>query len=202
ITATDNNSASTIKAFNINVTDVNESPANINITNREVDDNVAVGFEVGQLLATDPDKGDVLSYTIADNNYFNITGDKLTVKGDLTTITADSYDISVTVTDKGGLTVSGDITIDINKTKPTDILDTDNNMFRVYPNPVKDQLYIEVDSDTKYDITITDISGNIVYRGNGFTKSEAINTTGLKRGVYMVSIYFSGNRHVTKVIKR
>ncbi|MCT4638854.1 MAG: cadherin domain-containing protein, partial [Bacteroidales bacterium] len=46
ITATDNNSASTIKAFNINVTDVNESPANINITNREVDDNVAVGFEV------------------------------------------------------------------------------------------------------------------------------------------------------------
>ncbi|GEM_PF-2622740 len=202
ITATDNNSASSVKAFNISVINVNESPGNINITNRSVVNNVAVGFEVGQLLASDPDKGDVLSYTIADNNYFDIIGDKLTVKGNLKTITADSYDISVTATDKGGLSVTGDITIDITKVNTTDIFNSNGVRFKIYPNPVIDQLFIENSNNTEYDISITDINGNTVYIGKGIKRSETINTSGLKEGVYLVSIYSLGTKYTTKVIKR
>ena len=60
---------------------------------------------------------------------------------------------------------------------------------RVYPNPVKDQLYIASDrNDINYDVTITNISGQEVLRKNKASNESTITVTHLPAGVYIVKL--------------
>ncbi len=90
-----------------------------------VAENTAAGANIGDAIeATDPDDGDTLTYTLgttADDGHFAIdsgTG-QLSTNGALDYEAKDSYTVTVTATDGGGLSASIAVTV-----KVTDVADT------------------------------------------------------------------------------
>ena len=64
-----------------------------------------------------------------------------------------------------------------------------NQQFSVYPNPVKDKLYLESNSNNSnnsdYLVSLYDILGKRIYKGKN---SEIIDVSQLRRGVYFLKI--------------
>ena len=120
VTATDGGGLTASIAVTISVTNVNEAPAYANASaTLEVAENTAADAAIGNpVVAADPDDGDTLTYalgTTADDGHFAIdssTG-QLSTQGALDYETDDSYTITVTATDGGGLTASIAVTITV-----------------------------------------------------------------------------------------
>lgn len=115
------------KVFTVNVTDLNEQPTQIALSQATVAEQQSTGTVIGQLTSLDPDSGDTHSYELVDDaqGRFQIVGDQLQV-ADGTLIdfeTATEYNLTVRSTDAGGLSHTQDFTItvtDINEA-PTEI---------------------------------------------------------------------------------
>lgn len=93
----------------VNVGDVNEAPTGIALSGEKVVEGAAAGTVVGALSGTDPDAGETLTYTIADDSgAFEIVGGELRVKhlGD-----ALKHTVTVVATDAGGLTFERTFTV-------------------------------------------------------------------------------------------
>ena len=104
----------------ITVNDVNEAPvfdsgvpATLNVV-----ENTAAGDNIGQAItATDPDDGDSVSYSLDDGggaafDIDNTTG-QIKTKDALDKETKDTYNVTVTATDSGGLTDTHTVTITV-----------------------------------------------------------------------------------------
>ena len=112
--------ATTTQSFNLTVNDKNYAPAIANQT-FSVAENSANGTELGQVVATDPDAGQTLTYQIVSGNdlgIFEITNDgKLKVKNNtnLDYEQHQSVTLRVKVTDNGtpALTAEADVTVNI-----------------------------------------------------------------------------------------
>jgi hypothetical protein len=127
VQTTDAHGASFQQQFTITLTDANDAPTAIALSNNAVAENCDDGTLVGALTTTDHDSAGPFTYTLLDNagGRFTIDGDQLLVTdGTLFNYeTATSYKITVRTTDEGGLTHTQDLTIrvtDVNET-PTDI---------------------------------------------------------------------------------
>ena len=126
VSSTDQGGLSTEKTFTIEITNVNETPTNLSLSNTSVAETVAMGTAVGQLTTTDPDlpqTPQTFSYslgTTADNAAFSIDA-----SGNLKTAVAldaavkNSYAIQMTSTDQGGLSVTKAFTISVSTVTPT-----------------------------------------------------------------------------------
>jgi uncharacterized delta-60 repeat protein len=110
VVATDGGSPvlSAEKSVTISVTNVNEAPTVISLTNSSLEENAAADFIVGTLSATDMDAGDTFTYSLVsgsgdtDNAAFTIDGNSL--KASTFNFEAkSSYSIRVRTTDQGGL---------------------------------------------------------------------------------------------------
>ncbi|GIW78482.1 MAG: hypothetical protein KatS3mg105_0289 [Gemmatales bacterium] len=105
------------KVFTITVTNVNEAPTDINLSNNRIPENSPVGTVVGVLSATDEDAGGSHTYALvsgpgdSDNSLFLIVGNQLVVNGSLDFETNSSLSIRVQVTDQAGLTFERVFTI-------------------------------------------------------------------------------------------
>lgn len=70
----------------------------------------------------------------------------------------------------------------------------------VYPNPVKDLLYISL-PDSPASILIYDVNGNVVWQQQLNGDALPINVSGYKKGIYFVKITSRNQSLVTKLIK-
>jgi len=59
--------------------------------------------------------------------------------------------------------------------------------FKVFPNPARDVLNIEIDNPDNYTLKITDISGKMVY-SSSITQSNTVNISDFESGTYLVSL--------------
>jgi len=73
--------------------------------------------------------------------------------------------------------------------------------FKLYPNPVKDQLNIVTPDNLEYSITVTDINGKQLYISN-FSNYIKIDTSLFQTGFYIVSIFNQKNVQNFKLIKK
>ena len=129
VVASDGKGMSSTQTFSINVTDVNEAPINIvdsNNANNSVAENIALGSTVGMTAhATDPDKGDTVTYSLSNNaaGRFAIDANTgvVTVLKALDYETASSNLITVKATDHAGASSSQNFTITV-----TDVVDQVN----------------------------------------------------------------------------
>lgn len=83
----------------------------------------------------------------------------------------------------------------------TETLATDNpkeKILAIYPNPVKDFLYIKNKNYKIEKILLLDISGKIIFSG----KSESINMQSLPSGNYVLNIQTNEGYHNFKIIKK
>ncbi len=78
-----------------------------------------------------------------------------------------------------------------NKTNDiTGVIDPENNPFSIYPNPVSDQLNIELSEINNNGIVkVLDQNGQIVLQKNITTQYGALNISNLKSGLYIIRVY-------------
>ena len=123
VRVTDGGSLTYDETFTINVTDVNEAPTDITLSNASVAENAGADATVGSLSTTDPEGG-AMTYTItAGGTDFNISGSTLRATNSFDYEVTNSYSVTVRVTDGGSLTYDETFTInvtDVNEA-PTDI---------------------------------------------------------------------------------
>jgi hypothetical protein len=105
------------KILTIGVSDVNEAPTSVRLSQNTVVENSPIGTVVGTLTSQDPDIGDRHTYSLisgtgdSDNSAFEIAGDKLQLKVSPDFETQSSYKIRVRTTDLGGLSLEKELTV-------------------------------------------------------------------------------------------
>jgi hypothetical protein len=107
------------KQLTIGVTNINETPTNLNLSNSTIAENQAIGTSVGTFTSTDPDTGNTFAYSLVtgtgstDNALFAIAGNQLQSNGIFDFETQNSYGIRVRTTDQGGLTFEKQLSIGV-----------------------------------------------------------------------------------------
>lgn len=76
-----------------------------------------------------------------------------------------------------------------------------NNVAKVYPNPFVDQLHIKADSPVKA-VKINDMTGKLVSMQSFRSNDVTLNTSGLAKGVYILTVQTATGTHSSKVIKK
>ena len=111
VTVTDAAGLSASADVTVTVNNVNEAPELTVGAPSPVEENTA-GADIATVSATDADMGDTHTYTVSDDR-FEVAGGMLKLKDgeSLDYETDPSVDLTVTVTDAGGLSASADVTV-------------------------------------------------------------------------------------------
>jgi methionine-rich copper-binding protein CopC len=105
------------KQFMITVTNANEAPTAIALTNSAIDENAPAATVIGTLSSSDPDMPDSFSYSIVaglDGASFSINNDSLRINGSPDFEVKSSYSLRIRSTDLAGLFFEQVFTITIN----------------------------------------------------------------------------------------
>jgi parallel beta-helix repeat protein len=119
VAANDGNLGTDVQTILVTLTNVNEAPTLVSLSNSSLDENLDTsgGTTVGSLTSSDPDAADSSSYSInggADADRFTLSGnDLILTAGVLNFETQSSYEVTVRVTDGGGLTHDQSLTISV-----------------------------------------------------------------------------------------
>lgn len=117
VRSTDLGGNSIEESFIITITNANEEPYDIALSNSVIAESAPVGSLVGLLSSLDPDAGDAFTYSLVDgegaegNLAFTISENQLLTNAALDYGTQPSYSIRVRSTDAGGLPVEEVFTI-------------------------------------------------------------------------------------------
>lgn len=121
-----------IKTFRLTVTDVNEAPTDITLSNITVNEDVTPGTFIGSLSVVDPDFGDAVDWTL-----LNSAGSRFAISGNNLVAGATGFDygantshtIEVRAEDSGGLSFDKEIVVFVaevvgvpGNNAPTDII--------------------------------------------------------------------------------
>ena len=125
VRATDAGGQTYDKQFTITVTNVNEAPTNVSLSNSFIAENSAANTTVGVLTATDQDAGDTFTYALVtgtgstDNASFSLTGNSLVALSGFDFEAKSSYSIRVRATDAGGLTFEKQLSVTVTNVNET-----------------------------------------------------------------------------------
>ncbi|HUG67973.1 MAG TPA: cadherin domain-containing protein, partial [Pirellulaceae bacterium] len=130
VQSTDQGGLSVEQILTITVTNVNEAPTEVMLSNSIVAEDAVIGATVGTLTTTDPDNGDTHTYSLVagdgdtDNASFTIVGDELQTAVTLDFETQATYSVRVQSTDRFGLPVEEVLTITVNDLNeaPTEVM--------------------------------------------------------------------------------
>ena len=78
---------------------------------------------------------------------------------------------------------------------------TVENKYRIFPNPVGNQLFIEL-PDRNFTFKLYDFHGREVLVKTIYGNKESLNTSILKSGVYIYTIEKEGDLYTGKLIKK
>lgn len=113
------------QVFTINVTDINETPTDITLSNTVIDEGLPVGTPVGSLSTTDPDLGDIFTYSFCggpDDASFQINADILETAAILDAETQNAFTICIRSEDLGGLFIEETFTITLNNVNDAPVI--------------------------------------------------------------------------------
>lgn len=102
--------------FEVLITNENDMPTAISLTDTTAEDSTAVNTVIGTLSAIDQDSNEVFTYSLpiyGDNSYFSIDGDALKTDSVLSYIKKPVYSIRIKVKDKEGDSLTADYNITI-----------------------------------------------------------------------------------------
>ena len=95
----------TLTDSNFVTSGVNHAPTDISLVGSSIAENTTAGTVVGTLSGTDPDAGDILTFSIVNpNGMFAINGNDLVVAGPIDYEAGASQQVTVRVTDASGAT--------------------------------------------------------------------------------------------------
>ena len=167
IQTNDGNGGTFTKQLLLTVTDSNDAPTNINMTNGQVYENTPAGYFIAKISATDPDVSGTFTYTLVSgagssgNASFKISNDTLYSNAIFDYETLNSYSIRIQVSDGNGgiLQQTKTITIlDANDT-PTNINLTQNQLEENLPINTAVGSFTTIDQDVTNTFTYNLVSG-------------------------------------------
>lgn len=74
--------------------------------------------------------------------------------------------------------------------------------FSVYPNPFVNTLKIDLDENSKSNVSITDITGKVIFNSNYYSKNIEINVDGISKGQYFLTISNNGVQKTQIIVKQ
>jgi hypothetical protein len=119
VRSTDQGGLSFEKQLIIGVTNLNERPTDLTLSNTSIAENQTVGTAIGTFSSTHPNTGNTFTYSLVtglgdiNNALFAITGNQLQSNSIFDFETKNTYSIRVRTTDQGGLTFEKQLTIGI-----------------------------------------------------------------------------------------
>ena len=162
------------------------------------------GTSVGTVNATDPNADQKLTYSIISGNTYgafsiNDSTGELAVSNSSALI-AD-FEIVVKVKDNGVYELSSQAIITINII-PTGIKFTeDNQVIKIYPNPVSDKLIIEIEvNKNNQSVEILNSMGQVVFEGK-LSEKTIVQTSNFSPGIYFMKIENCGSFEFKKILK-
>ncbi len=167
IRATDAGGLYVEKAFTITVSNVNERPTDVALSNASVPENQPAGTAVGTLSGIDPDTGDAFTYTLVTgtgddgNASFTISGNQLLTAASFDHEAQGSFSIRIRTTDAGGLYVEKAFVIDVTDANdaPTDLALSNTVVQENLPSGTVVGAFSTVDPDAGDTFTYTLVSG-------------------------------------------
>jgi hypothetical protein len=170
----------------------------------QIDKNSPNGTVIGTVVASDPDAGQTLTYSIVSGN-INDALSLNTSTGLLTLVNGAALNadfvLVVKVQDNGigNLSNQADITINV-KTVGIESTGT-NSIFKVYPNPFTDELIIEMEGNNdRLDFEILNSTGYSVFQGN-FSERAVVPTSDFNPGVYFIKLKIGRIFEYKKIVK-
>jgi hypothetical protein len=161
----DGNGGTDIQTIQITVTDGNEAPSKIDLSNNAILENAAIGTSVGYLYSIDPDTTDSHTYTLVagegdrDNGNFYIVRNQLFTKAKLDFETQASHSIRLRSQDSYGNRLERSLTINVTDVNETPIVGGDGI---INGTPNQDFLF-----GANNDDTINGLAGNDILIGQG-----------------------------------
>ncbi|OFX80029.1 MAG: hypothetical protein A2X12_04005 [Bacteroidetes bacterium GWE2_29_8] len=140
------------------------------------------------------------------NNFFLYTSNIAIKSGSLYTIPATTVDISNSM---GPVNVQNHyyfngIVFDETHFAPLGVEKMENNLkYTIYPNPTKDKVFIQINTDEEFEIILHNVLGKEVYR-NKYANDEKeieLSLNNLKSGVYFCNIKNTKTNYSVKIIK-
>jgi len=119
LTSTDGKGLNITQNLTIAVSNVNEAPSNLSLSNLSVLENEAAGAVVGNLSSTDEDNSDTHTYALIsgagdqDNAAFSISNNQLVTSQIFDREAKAVYSVRISTTDAGGLSTEKAFTIDV-----------------------------------------------------------------------------------------
>ena len=135
------------EVFVIEIGDTNDAPTALELSNNIIDENVWVGYTIGELSAIDIDAGDTFTYSLvagegdSDNANFTTNGNQLRAAIVFSYATKDVHEIRLRVTDSGGASFEQAFTIYVRQSNA--VLDVTNKIVTIF---FKDNIFAGVNS--------------------------------------------------------
>lgn len=92
-----------------------------------------------------------------------------------------------------------DYTLNVNTVTSVNSV-SDNNNIRIYPNPVHEDLFIDLSKEMEINVEIVDVNGKLI-KSEVINKSSHIDVKNLTKGVYMVNLKSGKSTSVVRFIK-
>ena len=163
VKTTDQGELSFEKQLVINITNVNETPSNLALSNSSIAENSVLGTVIGNFTTTDPDTGNTFTYSLVtgtgstNNALFTIQNNQLKSNAPFDFETKNSYSIRVKTTDQGGLFFEKPLTINITDVNENPLPD----LIPYKPNGWDDKLVISTQQGTKTSATQITTNDNL-----------------------------------------
>jgi murein DD-endopeptidase MepM/ murein hydrolase activator NlpD len=168
VRSTDSKDLTFEKAFTISVTNVNETPTDLNLSNSTIAEAQTAGALVGALTTTDPDAGNSFTYTLVagagstDNSSFAIHGNNLVTANPLDHEAKTTYSIRISSSDQGGLSVEKAFIVGVtavDEFPPTDLSLTSSSIAENQPAGASIGTFSTTDADSRDSFTYSLVSG-------------------------------------------
>jgi hypothetical protein len=198
VEADDGQGGTTSKQFTITITNANDAPTDIALSDSSVAENQPSGTAVGALSTTDQDTADTHTYSLVagagddDNASFQITGDTLQTNATFDFEAKDSYTVRVQTDDGQGGTSSKQFTITITDANdaPTDIALSDSTVIEHQPSgtPIGTLSTTDPDSGDSFTYSLVSGTGDTDNASFQISGSELQTDADLAAGTYSVRV--------------
>jgi hypothetical protein len=165
------------RSFTINITNVNETPIGLGLSNTTIIETIANGAAVGNLTTTDPDAGNTFTYTFVagtgstDNGSFSIVGNQLRTNTNVDNDNRNNYQVRIRTTDQNGLFAENTFTITVTNVNeaPTALNLSASSIAENLPTGTAIGTFSSTDPDTLNTFTYTLVAGTGSTDNGSFT---------------------------------
>ncbi|MDH4367652.1 MAG: Ig-like domain-containing protein [Dehalococcoidia bacterium] len=195
-TVSDGRGGNDTATVTITINGVNDGPTGISLSNDSVAENQPTSTWVGDFSTTDPDAGDILTYSLVggegddDNASFNITDSQLQTAATFDYETRNSYSIRVRTTDSGALYFEEAFNITITNANDPPVAVSDNAITSANTPVTIDVLTNDFDADgdtLTVDSVTQGTNGSVINNSHNVTYIPAPGFNGTDSFNYTVS---------------